>query len=456
MKYFLTFQKLSDSNRERERVDVFIDDIISNSCNNSPLLPLEDSSCSLVTCQRALETLPDPKILAELLHDIVRVCANGARIDISARHPWNSDFIDDPYCRLHLTHQGLQALLQDSPCPELIQVKADMNLDPRFSAQIQTLKLDNNALVQRAKSTPGSIRTTNWSFIVEKAQKDHVYLDCLTHVPDVAPYPFKIYRKYKPIRLISLTVAQTGIWEGVETILVSKLLKALRSKLDRPLRFFNAGANIGWYSALALHCVSDIELTAFEPVSSTFELLSKNAVAGEGQKVTLHHMALSDRDGEDKIFLSVGSLGCSSLGMRNPEDAENFELVQLRKLDSLYPHDQADSLCDFLMMDIEGAEHKFFNGAAGLLQNGFRPIICMEFNPLLLKAQGSDGSYVKDLENLGYSFYLITNQPSGILNNKISTQSILESYRNINHQKVENLLNLLAVPEHIDLAALIG
>lgn len=131
-------------------------------------------------------------------------------------------------------------------------------------------------------------------------------------------------------------------------------------------------------------------------------------------------------------------------------------MVQLRKLDSLYPHDQADSLCDFLMMDIEGAEHKFFNGAAGLLQNGFRPIICMEFNPLLLKAQGSDGSYVKDLENLGYSFYLITNQPSGILNNKISTQSILESYRNINHQKVESLLNLLAVPEHIDLAALIG
>lgn len=390
-------------------------------------------------------------LLTMLLHDIVRVCANGARVDISARHPWHSDFIEDPYCRLHLTHAGLQALLQEHPCPEFTQVKAEISLDPQFSAQAQALKLDNNALVQKAKSTLNGIKDSNWSFIVEKGNKDPVYLDCLTHVPDVKPYLFRVYRKYYPSPRLSIAVARMGIWEGLESVLVSRLLKALRSTLNRPLRFFNAGANIGWYCSLALHCVPDIELTAFEPVSSTFEDLSKNVIAGEGQKATLHHMALSDRDGEDKIYLSAEAIGCSSLGMRTPQDAENFEMVQLRRLDSLYPHDRADTLCDFLMMDIEGAEHKFFNGAVGLLQNGFRPVICMEFNPLLLKAQGSDGSYVKDLENLGYSFYLITNRL-----NKISTQSILEAYKDINNRKVENLLNLLAVPDHIDLAALLA
>lgn len=435
-------------------VNVFIDEIIKNARSHSNLLPCEDSSCSLITCNRVLETLPDLELLLKLLHDIVRVCANGARVDISARHPLHKDYLDDPYCRVHLTYAGLQTLLQDEPCPAFTQIKASLNLESEFSALVKELKLDSDAIAKKANGTPNSIRSTDWSFIVEKSSNDPGHLTCLTHIAKIEPYPFKVYRDFQKDKIVSRLIAQMGVWEELETNLVRTILQAIASKLERPLRFFNVGANIGWYSALALHSVPRIEVTAFEPVSSNFTLLQKNVIAKEGQQVTLHQIGLSDQDEETKIYVEAGNMGGSSLILRPGEDPKRAETITLKRLDSLYPHDRARDLCDFLMMDIEGAEHKFFNGAEGLLNNGFRPIICMEFCPLLLKAQGSDGTYVKDLEKLGYSFYMLNCRQNSV--NKISTEQILVQYADINRKNIEALLDLLAVPEHIDLPALVG
>ena len=105
-----------------------------------------------------------------------------------------------------------------------------------------------------------------------------------------------------------------------------------------------------------------------------------------------------------------------------------------------------------MVMDIEGAEHKFFDGARNLFERGFRPIMMLEYYPTLLKLQGSDGTYVRNLAQWGYRFYNIDRRNGTV--GEVSADSFLQHYARLVGS--ESFLNYLAVPAHYDLATLLN
>lgn len=426
-------------------------------------LPFENESVGVLTLEHCLETLQSPEELKAFLKEMQRVLAPGARVHLKARHPLHRSFTDDPACALRITDHSLQTLLTDGGAENFKELFTTLHLDPSFAAEARAHGWKGQRLDFEMRTRVNAVESTRKVYRVEKGsdfqERFPGGLRCYTEIPGLPAYPFTVYADFKSDSIVSREIALTGIWEGNETQIVARLLRALAQKYaDRPLRFFNVGANIGWYSALALHCVDRVDVTAFEPVASTFALLKENCHAlNAEQRVTLQHLALSDTGGRAQIFVQQGNFGGSSLIARNADDAahaEEIELMSLRDYVRALGDTDPAELCDLLMMDIEGAEHKFFNGAGALFAGGFRPLICMEYSPTLLKAQGSDGTYVKDLADYGYSFYSLAAQ--GLTLIPITVDAILRRYAQILKSGDECFLNLLAVPSSVDLKALLS
>lgn len=199
-----------------------------------------------------------------------------------------------------------------------------------------------------------------------------------------------------------------------------------------------------------LNANAHAQVTAFEPVKSNFALLQRNT-APHAERAQINNFALSDVAGEANFFIDKGNFGGSSLVERK-SGAAAHETVQLHTFDELYADADAPNLCDLMVMDIEGAEHKFFNGARTLFERGFRPIMMLEYCPSLLKLQGSDGTFVNDLVNWGYQLYVINRIAAGPLT-PISATGMLQQFARL--QNGESYLNYLAVPAKYDLPALL-
>ena len=75
----------------------------------------------------------------------------------------------------------------------------------------------------------------------------------------------------------------------------------------------------------------------------------------------------------------------------------------------------------------------------------------LEYNPSMLRLQGSDGTFVNDLVNWGYQLYVI-NRFSGSLS-LIDAAGMFQQFARITD--TESYLNYLAVPAKYDLAALL-
>lgn len=125
------------------------------------------------------------------------------------------------------------------------------------------------------------------------------------------------------------------------------LLRDLRfyaSKFKLPVEtIFDVGANIGQTSTEIRKYFSDASIHAFEPIDSTFEILSKNI--GHDRKVILNNVALGTEEKEITIFLQSESLINSLLNEVNI-DAQNKiseQKQQTQKIQVL----NGDRYCNF-------------------------------------------------------------------------------------------------------------
>jgi FkbM family methyltransferase len=128
--------------------------------------------------------------------------------------------------------------------------------------------------------------------------------------------------------------------------------------LERPYMFhtarkspviFDCGSNIGISILFFKTLYPEAKIVAFEPSQTAYKLLSENVSRNKLQKVTLHKVALADKEGQLKFFSdSPGSLWAS---LSNDRGGKTEEIVNTARL-STYVSD----VVDFLKIDIEGAE----------------------------------------------------------------------------------------------------
>ena len=179
-----------------------------------------------------------------------------------------------------------------------------------------------------------------------------------------------------------------GTAEPHETLLVREYLKP-------GMTFVDAGANIGYYTAMAAMLVGGGgRVISFEPSRYAFErlqaLISRNRLA----HVQAVHVALSDTSGRQKLYLGIGSDNHTPTMV--PHENASVSEVQVATLDDEAARLGVDRI-DLIKIDVEGFEPKVLMGARRLLrERRIRAILC-EFNADWLRKAGSSPESLEGL-----------------------------------------------------------
>jgi FkbM family methyltransferase len=201
-------------------------------------------------------------------------------------------------------------------------------------------------------------------------------------------------------RYLSRRIREEGIWEPFETSIVL-------ASLAPGAVFVDVGANIGYFSVLAADRVGDSgRVFAFEPDPDNFSLLQSNlALNGVTRRVSPVCAALSDGDGEGRLYLSEDNLGDHQI---YPTDDDRASVRTTLIDGSRYLGTRLDRL-DLLKVDTQGSEFRVMTGLLPLLTRlSSPPRLLIELTPLSLRQAGSSGrELIRLLATLELPFWIV-------------------------------------------------
>ena len=180
-----------------------------------------------------------------------------------------------------------------------------------------------------------------------------------------------------------------------------RLMKFLIKNLKPEGIFFDAGANIGFYTLLASNFIEPGKgsIHAFEPTPAIFEFLKVNC-AGLSN-VQINNVALSDQDGVAELALYSGESWKNSIVTSVPGTAR--VTVRTTTLDQYSLKNNV--FTTFVKIDVEGAEDGVIQGSREILRRG-SPTISLEIFPGEKMAQPYTGA-MHALLRMGYEPYMI-------------------------------------------------
>jgi FkbM family methyltransferase len=154
------------------------------------------------------------------------------------------------------------------------------------------------------------------------------------------------------------------------------------------MTFLDIGANVGYYTALAL-ATGDKQsrVIAMEPDPESFQYLRKTVLANGGVNAICVNKAAADRAGSMTLFVSAENRGDNRL-------YDNDLRTGTCAIDAVRVDDLLDSLgvekVDFIKMDVQGFEGHVLRGMSGVLGKSNPLVFMMEFWPLGLTSAGSN------------------------------------------------------------------
>lgn len=199
-----------------------------------------------------------------------------------------------------------------------------------------------------------------------------------------------------------------GTYEPGETQEVRRWLKP-------GMTFVDAGANVGYFTALAATCVGPTgRLFSCEPQPDSFRRLTAMLERNALSQVRAFPWGLSSDEGEVSLYLAPEAGGDQNATMV-PHAGARTITVQVRTLDAC-AREWAVERIDLLKIDVEGHEPKVFRGAAQLLaERRIRAILC-EFNDFWLTRAGSSAAELyAELRRFGFNDEIGTPPPPGCM-----------------------------------------
>jgi len=206
---------------------------------------------------------------------------------------------------------------------------------------------------------------------------------------------------------LSYGILNNGAVETEETQLVLKILKEIFKKQGR-LRFFDIGANTGYYGILAGYMFKDkdIKVFSFEPVKEFFDCLVESVNLNRLENnFKIFNLALSSTRGPARINLSGSGTSLES-AFNGRAELEKRE-VNLETLDNLFAGRKIEAP-DFIKIDVEGHELEVLKGGADLISSS-RPVIFLEIARKMEVRGYINSNYaatLRVLEKFGYEIYL--------------------------------------------------
>jgi len=167
-------------------------------------------------------------------------------------------------------------------------------------------------------------------------------------------------------------------------------------RLERGDVFVDIGSSEGDFALIAARIVGPGgAVHAFEPEPRNVEIIRDNVALNRFDWITVHAVALSDRDGEADLFRSDVTGWHSLLGGLEHRDRDVVR-VPVARLDSL-----GLARIDMIKIDVEGAEVAVLEGARDSIAR-HRPVILLDTHPSL----GADVPALQAFaESLGYDVF---------------------------------------------------
>jgi FkbM family methyltransferase len=217
-----------------------------------------------------------------------------------------------------------------------------------------------------------------------------------------------------PVSLVARGAVAGEIWTGLRS--GRHEVSFILSLLEPGMIFFDVGTNAGLFAISAAKKISGKGVFAFEPCSSTCELLKRNLLLNHLADVNVVQKALGDSVGEGVLQINArGRDGLNTLGKAiHPESrVVGHEDVRITTVD-VFMRDHNVPRVDVMNVDIVGAELLLFRGARDLLERTDAPLILYECG-LLTKGFGYHPvETLWLLESCGYTLLLLNSQTGEI------------------------------------------
>lgn len=169
-------------------------------------------------------------------------------------------------------------------------------------------------------------------------------------------------------RIIPLEILNFGEFEGDE-------LRIIKNLISPGATVFDVGANIGWYSINLSKGISDANVVAFEPVSSTYQQLLSNLDLNEIKNVQAHNLGLSNEEGTKDMYVYKEGMGNASLRDLSGRDHVEKITARFSTMDQFVNENK--TYPDFIKCDVEGAELFVFQGGFETLKQ-HKPVVFTE------------------------------------------------------------------------------
>lgn len=400
--------------------------------------PLKDNS---VASAKLIYVLEQPGVdLLGLMQEIYRVCADGALIELRAR--------TSSYLKKYAGSDELvinKDILSIFSRRERDRIKDELNNDAvkkldcdirvissyiTFSSDFLT-KMQNNELgsdeeiAKMVQESPNAIEFQTFVLGVYKNPKHNF---SYIRLPEVAPFNLRISdNAQNEDDTMSYDILSKGAYNISDTRLFIRLLNNLAtSRLEKqePVRVATIGSDIGWYPIISGRLGPNVLVDAFEYNPINLEVLGNNVELGTlEERVLVYPFALDCEKGVRKETIESvnsdssepGSISFTPDGQIILSNSTSEEIeVNTDTLDNVYAGIEPSGWPDFIVMDGQGYDQYIFDGAKGMFEKGFRPVILCKFAPSKIK-DPDNVTYYKDLmEKYGYKAYRVTSEENSL------------------------------------------
>lgn len=226
-------------------------------------------------------------------------------------------------------------------------------------------------------------------------------------LPDSATFDFK-YGKFYNVSIRKWPFGYRDLY--IYGVMEKDELYFWKKFIDDGDIVIDVGANFGYWTMVASKLVGTSgKVISFEPIDTTYKIISKNITTSKLKNVDLYKVGLSNENKQATFHISSmdGIGGSSTQGLHSVVNFNQEQEVTLVSLDTFINLKKPISL---IKLDIEGGELFALYGMEKIIKSD-NPILTFEWNILTSEGMGyHPEKIVRYLKTLNYEINIVKNK----------------------------------------------